>query len=258
MGRRYARVPTQRLPGAPVEYQCARVEDVWHAMQEQAAPPSISQGGAWTICAVWAPFTRGYERRRPTCPVCLRACEKDEGIASPTSPAALAQKLGADSVTPLKTKVVAGPLGAAAVAREVAATRSTATTEAIAHVSRALEEPHRTRAHKLLMLLVSYGENLPATERKMFDPIEAAAVSIQVGSAVADGFEAATTKANELAKALATARVCKPAIVNFINDSADKTSEKKVAAARAKHAAEAADFDAKLNALVDATRKNRR
>lgn len=113
----------EREPGAPIEYQCAKVDDVWHATQEQASPPAIHLGGAWTICCVWAAFTRGYERRRPTCPVCLLACERDEGIASPTSPGTLAKKLGAASVTPLKTKPAAGPLQVAAVANEVAVLR---------------------------------------------------------------------------------------------------------------------------------------
>lgn len=114
----------ERLPGAPIEYQCVRVDDVWHATQEQASPPPIHLGGAWTICCVWATFTRGYERRRPTCPVCLRACERDEGIATPSSPAALGVALGASSVTPIKATKVQGPLEAQAVVHEVAAVRA--------------------------------------------------------------------------------------------------------------------------------------
>jgi len=62
------------------DYQCVLASDglTWHATQEQAAPPPITRGGAYTTCAVWCEFRRGYERRRPTCPECLRACEQDE------------------------------------------------------------------------------------------------------------------------------------------------------------------------------------
>jgi hypothetical protein len=88
--------PTQGITGAARDYQCVRVEDAWHATQEQASPPPIHAGGAWTICSAWAPFTRGYERRRPDCAFCLRACEKDEGIyvepVVPQSPPAVTAK----------------------------------------------------------------------------------------------------------------------------------------------------------------------
>jgi len=80
-------------------------------MQEQASPPSIHQGGAWTICCIWATFVRGYERRRPTCTPCLRACEQDEGIAAPSSPSTLATTPDASAakVVPLKTAPASGP-----------------------------------------------------------------------------------------------------------------------------------------------------
>jgi hypothetical protein len=91
MSRRRSVAQAERVPGALPDYQCVRIGDVWHATQEQALPPPISNGGAWTICAVWAPFTRGYERRRPDCTHCLRACHKDEGtrvepVAPPSMP----------------------------------------------------------------------------------------------------------------------------------------------------------------------------
>lgn len=60
------------------DYQCVLVDDVWHATQEQASPPPVYRGGAWTICSVWAEFKRGYDRRRPTCSECLRACVAHE------------------------------------------------------------------------------------------------------------------------------------------------------------------------------------
>lgn len=242
MGRRRATMPAERLPGAPVEYQCARMDDIWHAMQEQASPPSIHQGGAWTICAVWAPFTRGYERRRPTCATCLRACEKDEGITSPTSPGALAKTLGATAVVPVKERADKGPPDTVETA--------------VAHIDRALQEPHRTRAQSMLVSLCSYAMKLPTAERDLFSPTEAAAAAIRVGQAIDDGYDAARARVDEVAKLLGTARLCKPALVNFIDDIA--AFGKGVAAVRAKHAAEGADFDAKLNALVAATRKSRR
>lgn len=63
-------------------YQCVLAPDglTWHATQEQAAPPAITRGGAYTTCGLWAEFRRGYEQRRPTCPECLRACERDEAL----------------------------------------------------------------------------------------------------------------------------------------------------------------------------------
>jgi hypothetical protein len=54
------------------DYQCVLVGEVWHLTQEQAVPPSVLRDGAWTSCAVWAGFKRGYNRRRPDCPECLR------------------------------------------------------------------------------------------------------------------------------------------------------------------------------------------
>lgn len=52
------------------DYQCVKVGDLWHLTQEQAVPPPITRGGAYTSCAKWAEFKLGYERRRPTCPEC--------------------------------------------------------------------------------------------------------------------------------------------------------------------------------------------
>jgi len=61
------------------DYQCSLTADgQWHATQEQAAPPAITRGGAFSTCSTWLDFKRGFERRRPTCPECLRACEQDE------------------------------------------------------------------------------------------------------------------------------------------------------------------------------------
>lgn len=59
--------------GKPV-YQCVLLADEqWHLTQEQATPPAISAGGAWTLCGPWAEFKRGFERRRPTCHSCMAA-----------------------------------------------------------------------------------------------------------------------------------------------------------------------------------------
>jgi hypothetical protein len=63
---------------ASVSYQCVLVGEVWHLTQEQANPPNILRGGAYTSCSVWADFKRGYDRRRPSCPECLRHAECDE------------------------------------------------------------------------------------------------------------------------------------------------------------------------------------
>jgi hypothetical protein len=52
-------------------YQCVRLGDQWHLTQEQASPPPIHRGGAYTSCAKWAEFKLGYEKRRPTCPECV-------------------------------------------------------------------------------------------------------------------------------------------------------------------------------------------
>ena len=63
---------------APVierSYQCVLIDGTWHLTQEQAAPPPITSGGAWTACGPWAEFKRGYERRRPTCVACLKQVE---------------------------------------------------------------------------------------------------------------------------------------------------------------------------------------
>jgi len=84
MGRQRAQQAVRPPPGQPADYQCVRLDETWHATQEQAAPPPIGAGGAYTICSAWAAFARGFERRRPTCAYCLRACEIDEGIAPAT------------------------------------------------------------------------------------------------------------------------------------------------------------------------------
>ena len=61
------------VDGKPV-YQCVLLsDDQWHLTQEQASPPPISAGGAYTLCGPWADFRRGFERRRPTCHSCMAA-----------------------------------------------------------------------------------------------------------------------------------------------------------------------------------------
>ena len=55
-------------------YQCVLMaDDQWHLTQEQATPPLLTAGGAWTTCGSWAEFKRGFEKRRPTCNVCMAA-----------------------------------------------------------------------------------------------------------------------------------------------------------------------------------------
>lgn len=56
-------------------YQCVLVNEVWHLTQEQASPPLIHRGGAYTSCGFWAEFSRGLDRRRPTCPECIKHAE---------------------------------------------------------------------------------------------------------------------------------------------------------------------------------------
>jgi len=53
-------------------YQCVMLAGVWHLTQEQATPPPMLRMGAYTSCAKWAEFKLGYEKRRPTCPECLK------------------------------------------------------------------------------------------------------------------------------------------------------------------------------------------
>ena len=61
------------------DYQCVMDGDnTWHLTQEQASPPPILRGGAYTSCSKWVEFKRGYDRRRPTCPMCLKHVLKDE------------------------------------------------------------------------------------------------------------------------------------------------------------------------------------
>lgn len=60
------------------DYQCVLIGEAWHMTQEQANPPKINVGGAWTTCSTWAEFKRGFDKRRPTCKICLEACVYDE------------------------------------------------------------------------------------------------------------------------------------------------------------------------------------
>lgn len=66
------------------DFQCVLVGDVWHLTQEQALPPNVLRDGAWTSCALWATFKRGFNRRRPDCPECLRHVLKWEGSRTPS------------------------------------------------------------------------------------------------------------------------------------------------------------------------------
>ena len=68
----------QALVDGKPSYQCVLVDDYWHLTQEQATPPSITAGGAWTLCGPWAEFKRGFERRRPTCGRCAAAVSVHE------------------------------------------------------------------------------------------------------------------------------------------------------------------------------------
>jgi hypothetical protein len=70
------------------DYQCVMAGDnSWHLTQEQASPPPILRGGAYTSCAIWVEFKRGYDRRRPTCPACLKHVEVWEARHSIPAPA---------------------------------------------------------------------------------------------------------------------------------------------------------------------------
>jgi hypothetical protein len=66
-------------------YQCVKLGPDWCLTQEQASPPPIFRGGAYTSCSKWAEFKFGYEKRRPTCPECVRHVEvwekKQKGTA---------------------------------------------------------------------------------------------------------------------------------------------------------------------------------
>jgi len=64
-------------------YQCVLVGEAWHLTQEQASPPAFLRGGAYTSCTIWAEFKRGYDKRRPTCPTCLRHVVRAEGARAP-------------------------------------------------------------------------------------------------------------------------------------------------------------------------------
>lgn len=60
------------------DYQCVKAGEDWHLTQEQANPPHIHRGGAWTACTRWVEFRAGFERRRPTCIECLKHVQIDE------------------------------------------------------------------------------------------------------------------------------------------------------------------------------------
>lgn len=63
------------------DYQCVLAPDgTWHLTHPQASPPPITAGGSFALCGTggWIEFKRGYERRRPTCPRCVAACEQYE------------------------------------------------------------------------------------------------------------------------------------------------------------------------------------
>jgi hypothetical protein len=70
-------------------YHCVLVGDVWHLIQGQfSPPPSLLDGGAWTLCTIWANFKRGLTKRRPNCPKCLGYVlewEAKHGTSSPVS-----------------------------------------------------------------------------------------------------------------------------------------------------------------------------
>lgn len=66
------------------DFQCVLVGEVWHLTQEQALPPNVLRDGAWTSCAVWATFKRGFNRRRPDCPECLKHVLKWEESRTPS------------------------------------------------------------------------------------------------------------------------------------------------------------------------------
>ena len=69
------------------DYQCVMDGDnTWHMTQEQASPPSILRGGAYTSCSKWVEFKRGYDRRRPTCPMCLKHVGVHESRNAPPAP----------------------------------------------------------------------------------------------------------------------------------------------------------------------------
>lgn len=59
-------------------YQCVKVGEIWHLTQEQANPPPLLRGGSYTSCSTWADFKLGYEKRRPTCPECMRHMSASE------------------------------------------------------------------------------------------------------------------------------------------------------------------------------------
>lgn len=75
----------RRLRMGERDYQCVRVGELWHLTQEQASPPVVHRLGAWTSCCLWGEFRVGYERRRPTCPECLKHTERDEAVTSASS-----------------------------------------------------------------------------------------------------------------------------------------------------------------------------
>jgi len=73
---------------AETGYVCVLKDGEWHLTQEQANPPQPVRGsGAFSSCCIWLPFTQGYDRRRPTCPECLRHVEVFEASLARTATA---------------------------------------------------------------------------------------------------------------------------------------------------------------------------
>jgi hypothetical protein len=62
-----------------LDYTCVLDNDgAWHLTQEQAEPPPIHRGGAWTSCVRYVEFRRGYDKRRPTCAECVQHATRYE------------------------------------------------------------------------------------------------------------------------------------------------------------------------------------
>lgn len=85
------------------DYQCVLVGDVWHLTQEQAVAPNVLRDGAWTSCAVWATFKRGFNRRRPDCPDCLNHVLKWESCRAPRP--ALVSEPVAETSSPVPVEI---------------------------------------------------------------------------------------------------------------------------------------------------------
>jgi len=69
-------------------YHCVLVGDVWHLIQGQFSPPPLLDGGAWTLCTLWATFKRGLIKRRPDCPKCVEYVLEWEAKHGTTQPIA--------------------------------------------------------------------------------------------------------------------------------------------------------------------------